>query len=87
MTTLHLILASSASGIAALPELIAQGDAILLASDGCYLYPEIPDSVPCYVLGQDAAVRGLSYPQDVRLIQDEEWLNLTLSFDNQVSWL
>ena len=60
--------------------LISGSDALILRQDAVYLArtPEMLPSCQCYMLAQDAADRQISCPPTIHLLDDTQWVALTL---------
>ncbi len=86
MAALHMIFSDNGDTVQVISEIAQPGDAILLASDGCYLSSELFDTLPCYMLQQDATDRGLKPVAGVQLLSDKEWFDLLCRFECQVTW-
>ncbi len=100
MTTLHMLMTASTEPLQSLLPQLRQDDAILLAGDACYLISKIT-GINVYVLGTDLEARGLSAEISaalstdrtsgiteghIRVLNDEAWPDLVLSYDQQVTW-
>ncbi|NCP63197.1 MAG: sulfurtransferase complex subunit TusB [Paraglaciecola sp.] len=92
---LHQIFASpfSSPAVSLCIEGLAADDAILLLQEAVYaLQHPIMQQLqllpqPVYILRADALARGLhSVSHDDLYISDAQWLALTLTFENIVSW-
>ncbi len=59
---------------------ISATDALLLRQDAVYLArtPELLPASQCYMLAQDAADRQISGPASIHLLDDAQWVALTL---------
>jgi tRNA 2-thiouridine synthesizing protein B len=92
---LHQVFASpfSSPALSLCIERLADDDGILLLQDVVYAvqHPMMEQlkllSQPVYILSIDALARGLQSPsQAIQYITDAQWLALTLTFENIVSW-
>lgn len=86
MATLHQLFSADPGTAARVSALSDNGDSLLLLGDGCYLIGAIKAECPLYALQNDLLERGLTPSADVRVISDEEWVQLTLTTDKQISW-
>ena len=91
--TLHLLLSSDPATAQRAIQWLANGDALLLASDGVYLATHammggpLPANCQCFIRQQDAATRGISVPEHIHAVDDARWVDLTLQSHNTLSWI
>ncbi|MEO2279273.1 DsrH/TusB family sulfur relay protein [Pseudoalteromonas pernae] len=80
-------LSQAATSASQIQDKLANEDAILLRGDACYSWQSIKQlPVTVYALQQDMAARGCDGPIDgVNLIDDNQWVELTLQFSTCVS--
>lgn len=86
MATLHQLFSADPGTAARVSALSDNEDSLLLLGDGCYLIGALNSDRPLYALQHDLQERGLTPPADVRVISDDEWVQLTLTTDKQISW-
>jgi|TARA_R110001583_G_scaffold48026_1_gene150218 tRNA 2-thiouridine synthesizing protein B len=89
---LHQILSNKPQTLTDLASIIGAEDAVLLAGDGCYQIGNqelTAITLNIFARTQDVECRGLTNLAQrigLGLINDAEWLNLTLQFKKVVSW-
>ncbi len=88
MSTLHQLYSANQEVLTRITHSCLDGDAILLLGDACLLTSFTSLSETFLIRQKDAEMRGIrtQSSQNVRLISDNEWVALTLTFDKTVSW-
>lgn len=67
--------------------LLGDNDALLISGDQLGRLPnELPVNSPVYARKQEAATMDTALPAYVVLKSDEEWIELVLSFQQQITW-
>ncbi|MCG7539984.1 hypothetical protein EXT48_06620 [Pseudoalteromonas sp. CO348] len=84
MSTLHII-----SSIEACDQLqfVSHHDTILLCNDGCFGQTRISAGDANVVMLQTCAcARGIVPEAGVELISDKDWVELTITMNNSITW-
>lgn len=87
MPTLHLMYSPNRETLERISELKSNDDGILLLGDGCFLANNSYQPRQFMMRQKDADIRGIN-PElsTLRLISEEEWVAMTLTFDKTMSW-
>ncbi len=77
----------SAASIPSIFNLIGEQDAVLFRQDGCYLILNEQQwpTTKLYALASDIAFRQLTIPNNIRLIDDLEWVTLCATAKRVIS--
>ncbi|PCK32285.1 DsrH/TusB family sulfur metabolism protein [Pseudoalteromonas piscicida] len=84
MSTLHII-----SSLAACDQIqfIAPSDTVLLCNEGCFGQQHFRDCAADVVMLQTCAdARGMQPASGVKLISDSQWVELTITMNNSITW-
>lgn len=90
MSTLHIVSCSpfSSDSLSRCLSLLSEGDALLFIENGVYVVNssvQLPPTIPCYLLEEDLAARGLSATA-LSTVNYDGFVRLVCDHDNSVSW-
>ena len=83
MAVLHIV--SNPRAIGSCLRAHAAGDAILLIGDGVFGVGSVPEEHGLWVLAEDAAARGVSFPADAKA-DYAKFVALVLATGSSVTW-
>lgn len=94
MQTLHRLTTHTIDPLLQCHGLCGEADAVLLMQEGVALLADESAlavlqafTVPLYVLQADLTARGIAdYPDWVTLIDDAEWVKLTVQYQRNIPW-